>query len=89
MPYMTEAPATISVDTQPDLMTTEPTTTPLPTPRRRPAALLHFLQTLVTSWTRRRAFESRWIRPGLPRWETPNDHLARQYTYLYIRSMSG
>ena len=89
MLHMTEAPATISIDTQPDLMTTEPTTTPLPTPRRRPAALLHFLQTLVMSWTGRRAFESRRIRPGLPRWETATDHLARQYTYLYIRSMSG
>ena len=89
MPYMTEAPATISVDTQHDLMTTDPTTTPLPTPRRRPATLLHFLQSLVTSWRRRRAFESRWIRPGLPRWEASTDLLARRYTYLYIRSMSG
>ena len=89
MLHMTEAPATISIDTQPDLMTTEPTTTPLPTPRRRPAALLHFLQTLLMSWTGRRAFESRWIRPGLPRRETSSDLLAWRYTYLYIRSMSG
>jgi len=81
---MTEAQATIPIDRQYDLRATSPTT-----PRRRPAALLHFLRNLVTFWTRRRVFESRWIRPGLQRWETPTDFLARQYTYLYIRSMSG
>jgi hypothetical protein len=84
MPHMTEALVTVPMDQQHDLMTTYPTT-----PRRRPAALPHFLQSLVTSWTRRRSFESRWIRPDLPRWETPSDHLARQYTYLYIYSLSG
>jgi hypothetical protein len=88
MPHMTEAPVTVPIDQQHEIMATYPTT-PLSTPRQRPAALLHFLQSLVTSWTRRRVFESRWIRPGLPRWETPTDLLARQYTYLYIHSMSA
>jgi len=88
MPYTTETPVTISIDTQPEHTTADPTTL-LPTPRRKPAALLHFLQTVMTSWMRRRAFESRWIRPGLPRWETPTDYLARHHTYLYIRSLSG
>jgi len=84
MPRMTEAPVTVPIDQQHDFMATYPTT-----PRQRPAALLHFLQSLVTSWTRRRSFESRWIRPDLPRWETSTDLLARQYTYLYICSILG
>ena len=88
MPHMTEALATSAIDEQHDLMTADPTTA-LVTPRRRPAAFLHFLRSLVTSWTRTRVFESRWINPDLARWETPSDMLARRHTYLYIRSLSG
>lgn len=89
MLHMTEAPATVAIDEQHNLTATSLTTPALPTPWRKPAALLHSLRNWLTSWTRRRAFESRWIRPDLPRWETPIDLLARKYTYLYIRSLSG
>jgi len=88
MPHMTEARATSAIDEQYDLLTAHPTTV-LATPRRRPAALLYFLRNCVRSWMGRHTFESKWIRPDLPRWETPNDILARQHTYLYIRSLSG
>lgn len=88
MSSMTEAPATILIDRQHDLIATSRTTV-LPTARRRPAALLHFLRHLVTSWTRGWAFESRWIKPGLPCYEAPIDLLAQRSTYLYICSMSG
>lgn len=89
MPQMPEALATVPIDEQHDLMATYLTPSALPTPWRKPAALLHSLRNRLTSWTRRRAFESRWIRPDQPRWETPTDVLARKYTYLYIRSLSG
>lgn len=89
MLHMTEAPATVPVDEQHNLMATSLTPALLLTPWRKSAALLHALRNRLTSWTRRRAFESRWIRPDQPPWETPTDLLARKYTYLYIRSMSG
>lgn len=89
MLHMTEAPATVPVDAQHDLTATSLTPSLLLTPWRKPAALLHSLRNRLTSWTRRRAFESRQIRPDQPRWETPTDLLARKYPYLYIRSLSG
>ena len=88
MLHMTEARATSAIDEQYDLLTAPPTTA-LATPRRRPAALLYFLRNSMLSWTRRRTFESKWIKPDLPRWESPDDMLARKHTYLYIRSLSG
>lgn len=89
MLHMTEAPATVTIDEQHDLTATYPATPAFLTPQWKPAALLHSLRHRLTSWTRRRAFESRRIRPDQPRWETPTDHLARKYTYLYICSLSG
>lgn len=87
MPHTREALVTAPIAEHHDLLETCPT--PLAIPRQRPAALLHFLWNLVPSWMRRRTSESRWIRPDLPRYETPIDYLARRHTYLYIRSMSG
>jgi hypothetical protein len=89
MPHMTEAPTTALIDTQHDLMATPLTTSPSFAQRWRPAALLHGLQTLVASCTRRRPLESRWIRPGLTRQETVTDHLVRQHVHLYIRALLG
>jgi hypothetical protein len=89
MPHMTEAPTTALIDTQPDRMVMHPMLSPSLTQRWRPATLLHCLQTLVASCTRRRPIESRWIRPDLPQWETVTDLLARQHTHLYIHSLLG
>ena len=89
MPQMPEALATVPIDEQHDFTAIYPTTPALLTPWRKPAALLHALRNRLRSWTRCRTFESRWVRPDLPRWETPTDLLARKYTYLYIRSLSG
>jgi hypothetical protein len=89
MPQMPEALATVPVDEQHHRTATYPTTPGLLTPRRKPAALLHFLRNLLASWTKPRVSESRWIRPDQPRWETPAELLARKHTYLYIRSLLG
>lgn len=89
MPQMPEALATVPIDEQHDLIATYLTPSALLTPWRKPAALLHSLRDRLRSWTRRRTFESRRIRPDLPRWETPTDLLARKYPYLYICSLSG
>ena len=88
MLHMPEAPAIAPIDEQHDLIATHPTTTALLTPRWRPAALLHFLRTVVTSCTRRRPLGSRRVRPDLLQWESPTDFLVRQHTYLYIHSLS-
>ena len=89
MLHTTEAPMTAPIDTQHDLMATHLTTSPSLAQRWRPAALLHGLQTLVASCTRRRPLESRWIRPDLSRPETVTDHLVRQHVHLYIRALLG
>ena len=89
MPHTRAVPATMAMNAQHDLMATYPITPALPTPRWRPVALLRVLRIWMTSLTKRRAVESRWIRPDLLRWETPTDILARKHTYLYIRSLSG
>jgi hypothetical protein len=89
MPPLTEAPTTAPSDTQHDFIVMHPTTRPSLTQRRRPAAFLHCLQTLVASCMRRRPIESRRIRPDLPQWEAVTDLLARRHTHLYIDSQLG
>ena len=89
MLHTTKAPATVLTEQQYNLMTIHPTTTPLPTPRWKPAVLLHYLQTWITSCMRRRPIERQRIRSDFPRRETAADLLARNYTYLYTRSLCG
>ena len=89
MPNVIDDPATVrEIYHQRDALSTYPTTTPLPTPRRRRTFLLNFLRTFVAACTGRHPLESRWVRPDL-RMETPVDALARKQPYLYIRSLSG
>src|SRR5215467_3052794 len=89
MLHVTEAPTSAPIDTQHDLMLMHPTINPSLIHRWRPVAFLHYLQTLVMSCTRHCPIESRWIRPGLSRWESVPDLLARQHTHLYINSLLG
>lgn len=91
MRHTTRVPRTLAIpiDAPHDFLTTYPTPPPLATPWWRPAALLHVLQTFVTSLTRRRPGESRWTRPDFPRWETPTEMFARKHPYLYIDSLSS
>jgi len=85
MLHTAAARATALIDEPHDRMATYPTT-PLPTARWRPAALLHVLHTWVTSWMRRGPVESWWLRLDLPPGEAPTDRLALQYAYLDTRS---
>jgi hypothetical protein len=88
MLHTSEALVTVPVDEQRDLIALHPMTFG-PMPWWRPSSLLRFLQTFVTAWISRRSYESLWISPDLPQWETPTENLARQHTYLYINSLSG
>jgi hypothetical protein len=77
-----------------DGMLTTIDTTSLPirpraTPWWKPTALLHALQTWITSVAHSQATVRRDIRPDYPRQETPADILARHHTFLYASSLMG
>jgi hypothetical protein len=68
-----------------DLLTTAPPATAW----GRLATLLHSLQMWMTMVTRYSASARRAIRPDYPRQETPTELVARKYTFLYAKSLSG
>jgi hypothetical protein len=69
--------------------TTSLTIRPLSPPWWKPTALLHALQTWMTSVAQNQA-TVRWdIRPDYPRQETAVDMLARKHTFLYTCSLMG
>jgi hypothetical protein len=55
----------------------------------KPTALLHVLQTWMTSVAQSQVSVRRNIRPDYPRQETPADILARNHTFLYAYSLMG
>ena len=69
--------------------TTSLTIRPLLTPWWKSTALLHALQTWITSVAHSQATVRRDIRPDDPRQETPVDILARNHTFLYASSLMG
>jgi hypothetical protein len=69
--------------------TTSLTIRPLSTPWWKPTALLHALQTWITSVAQSQATVRRDIRLDYPRQETPADILARNHTFLYASSLMG
>ena len=92
MPTVTNIRATAQTTSdQCDLLTIPPTTTttPLRIPRRRPRVLLHILQTLMGTGTRRSPMQRQRVNPDYPRQETPIDRCVQLDPYLYIRSLSG
>jgi hypothetical protein len=69
--------------------TTSLTRSPLATPWWKPTALLHAVQTWLTSVAQSQATMRRDIRPEYPRQDTPADILARNHTFLYASSLMG
>ena len=69
--------------------TTSLTRRPLSTPWWKPTALLHALQTWITSVAHSQATVRRDLRSDDPRQDTPADILARHHTFLYASSLMG
>jgi hypothetical protein len=69
--------------------TTSLTIRPLSTPWWKPTALLHALQTWMTSVAQSQVSLCRNLRPDYPRQATPADILARNHTFLYAYSLMG
>jgi hypothetical protein len=73
----------------PATMPTSLTMRPRSTPWWKPTALLHVMQTWMTSVAQSQASARRDIKPDFPRQETPVDILARKHTFLYACALMG